>query len=111
MKLCSETRRVPAPRRWTVLLLALLFLTAASAQAVHTHRGMLPASKQISDTLDSNASARCHICLNSKAAPLGSVAVSVSLHVTTEATVAPSPLDVYASGEEWVHHVRPPPAA
>lgn len=109
MKLCPDTRRGPAHRRWTSLLLALLFLTAASAQAVHAHRGMLPASKQIRDTLDSNAAARCHICLHSKAAPLGSGTVSVSLHVTAEATVSPNPLDAHAPGEEWVHHVRPPP--
>jgi len=111
VRLASHNRRVPARRRWTALLLALLFLVTASAQAVHTHRGMLPASKQVSDTLDSNAAARCHICLSSKATPLGSVAVSVSLHVAAQATVAPSPLEPHAPGEEWVHHVRPPPVA
>jgi hypothetical protein len=107
----SHNHRVPARRRWTALLLALLFLVTASAQAVHTHRGMLPASKQISDTLDSNAAARCHICLHSQAAPLGNLAVSVSLHVAAEAAVLPSPLAAHTPGEEWVHHVRPPPVA
>jgi len=92
--------------------LALLFLVTASAQAVHTHRSNLPASKLISgDSLDSNAAARCHICLHSQAAPLGSVAVCVSPHVAAQAAVPPSPLEAHAPGEEWVHHVRPPPAA
>ena len=89
----------------------MLFLVTSTAQAVHTHRGNLPASKQISDSLDSNAAARCHICLNSQAAPLGSVVVSISPHVAVEATLPPSPLEVHASGEEWVYHVRPPPVA
>ena len=111
VRLASHNHRVPAPRRWTALLLALLFLVTASAQAVHTHRGMLPASKQVSDSLDSNAAARCHICLHSQAAPLGSVAISVSLHVAAEAAVLPRSLEAHAPGEEWVHHVRPPPVA
>jgi uracil DNA glycosylase len=111
LKLSSHYRHVDAPRRWTVLLLALLFLVTASEQAVHTHRGMLPASKQVTDILDSNSAARCHICLHSQAAPLGSVAVSVSPHVAAEAAVPPSPLEAHAPGEEWVHHVRPPPVA
>lgn len=111
VRLSSHSHRVPAHRRWTALLLALLFLVTASAQAVHTHRGMLPASKQISDTLDSNAAARCGVCLNSQAAPLGSVAVSASPYVAAEATVPPSPPDVHAPGEESVHRVRPPPVA
>ena len=111
VRLSSHSHRVPAPRRGTALLLALLFLVTASAQAVHTHRGMLPASKQVSDTLDSNAAARCHICLHSQAAPLGSVTISVSLHVSAEAAVSPSPLEARPPGEEWVHHVRPPPVA
>jgi hypothetical protein len=77
---------------------------------VHAHRIFIPASKHVSDSLDSNAVARCGVCLHSQAAPLGSAAISVSLHVTTEATVAPSPLEARAPGEKWVHRVRPPPA-
>lgn len=107
----SLNHRVPAHRRWTALLLALLFLVAASAQAVHTHRSNLPASKQVSDSLDSNATARCHICLHSQTAPLGSAAISVSPYVAAEAAVVPSPLAAHAPGQDWVHHVRPPPAA
>jgi hypothetical protein len=95
----------------TALLLALLFLVTASAQAVHTHRSNLPAAKQVSDSLDSNAAARCHICLHSQVAPLGSVVISVSPHLAAQATVAPSPLEAHTPGEEWVHHVRPPPVA
>ena len=111
VKLSSHHRPVPASRRWTVVLLALLFLVTACEQAVHTHRSMLPASKQITDSLDSNAAARCHICLHSQAAPLGSLAISVSPHVAAEAAVPPSPLEAHAPGEEWVHRVRPPPVA
>lgn len=91
--------------------MALLFLVTASAQAVHTHRSNLPASKQVSDSLDSNAPARCGVCLHSQAAPLGSIAVSVAPHVAATAMVAPSPLEARASGEEWVYRVRPPPTA
>jgi len=110
--LASHNHRVPAHRRWTALLLALLFLVTASAQAVHAHRISLPASKQVSDTLDSNAAARCHICLHSQVAPLGSLAVSVSPYVAAEATVPPGPRrGGHAPGEESVHHVRPPPVA
>lgn len=108
----SLDHRVPAHRRWTALVLALLFLVTASAQAVHTHRSNLPASKQISDSLDSNAAARCHICLHSQVAPLGSVAISVSPHVAPEASVVPSPRrGGHAPAEDWVDHVRPPPTA
>jgi len=107
----SNNHRVPAHRRWTVLLLALLFLVMSCEQAVHTHRSLLPASKQIADSLDSNAAARCHICLHSQAAPLGSVAISVSLHVAAEAPALPGLLEPHATGEESVHRVRPPPAA
>jgi hypothetical protein len=111
VKLSSHNHRVPAHRKWTALLLALLFLVTASAQAVHTHRGNLPASKQVTDRLDSNSAARCGVCLHSQAAPLGSLAISVSPHVAAEAAVPPSPLEAHAPGEEWVHHVRPPPTA
>lgn len=111
VKLSSHDRLVPASRRWTALLLALLFLVTASVQAVHTHRGMLPSSSQVSDSWDSNAVARCGVCLHSQAAPLGRVAISVSPHVAAEATLAPSPLAAHTPGEEWVHHVRPPPVA
>ena len=92
-------------------MLALLFLVTASEQAVHAHRNSIPASMQISDSLDSNAVARCHLCLHSQAAPLGSVAVSVSPYVAVEAALPPSPLEAHSPGEEWVQHVRPPPAA
>lgn len=109
--LASHNHRVPTHRRWTALLLALLFLVTASAQAVHTHRGNLPASKQVTDRLDSNAAARCHICLHSQAAPLGIVAISVSPHIAAEAAVSPSPLEAHVPGEESVHRVRPPPVA
>ena len=91
-------------------MLALLFLVTASAQAVHAHRGSLPSAKQV-DTLDSNSAARCGVCLHSQARPLGSVAISVSPHVASEAAVPPRLLEPHANGEEWVHHVRPPPAA
>ena len=107
----SNSHRVPVHRRWTVLLLALLFLVTASAQAVHTHRGSLPSAKQVSDTLDSNSAARCGVCLHSQAGPLGSVAISVSLHVAAEASALPGLLEPHAAGEESVHRVRPPPAA
>jgi hypothetical protein len=102
---------VPAPRRWTVLLLALLFLTTASEQALHAHRLSLPTSKQLSDRLDSNAAARCGVCLHSQAARLGSVAISVAPHVAAEATAPPSPRAPHTTGEEWVFRVRPPPSA
>ena len=111
MKLSSYHRRVPTHRRWAVLLLALLFLVTASAQAVHAHRISVPASKHVSDTLDSNAAARCHICLHSQAAPLGSGTISVSLHLTAEATVPPSPRAAHTTGEDSVLRVRPPPFA
>jgi hypothetical protein len=111
VNLSSHNHRVPASRKCLALLLALLFLGMASEQAMHTHRSNLPASKQVSDSLDSNAAARCHLCLHSQAAPLGSVAVSVSPYVGAEATLPPSPLEMHASGEKWVHHVRPPPVA
>ena len=111
MTVSSDNQPRPL-KRWTSLLLALLFLVTASSQAVHAHRSAIPASKQISDSLDSNAAARCHICLHSQAAPLGSVVVSVSPHVAVEATLPPSPRrGGHAPGEEWVQHVRPPPAA
>lgn len=102
---------MPAPQRWSALLLALLFLVTASEQALHAHRILLPASKQVSDRLDSNAVARCGVCLHSQAARLGSVAASVSPHLAVAAAVPPSPLEVQAPGAEWVHHVRPPPSA
>lgn len=111
MKLSSHNRRVPAPARWTVLLLALLFLATASAQVMHAHRISLPASKQVTDRLDSNAVARCGVCLNSQAARLGSVAVSVSPYVAVEATLPPSPRVAHTTGEDWVLRVRPPPFA
>jgi hypothetical protein len=111
VKQSSHNRRVPAHRRWTALLLALLFLATASEQVLHAHRISLPASKQVSDRLDSNAVARCGVCLHSQAARLGSVAASVSPHVAAEASVPPSPRAAHTVGEEWVHHVRPPPSA
>jgi len=111
VKLSSYHRRVPTHRRWAVLLLALLFLATASAQVMHAHRLSLPASKQVSDRLDSNAAARCGVCLHSQAARLGSVAASVSPHVAVEASVPASPRAAHTAGEEWVHHVRPPPSA
>ena len=111
VKLAYHDRRVPAARRWTVLLLALLFLATASEQALHAHRLSLPSSKQVSDRLDSNAAARCCVCLHSQAARLGSVAVSVSPHVAAQATVPPSPRAAHTRGEEWVFRVRPPPSA
>jgi hypothetical protein len=112
VKLSSYHRRVSAPRRWTALLLALLFLATVSEQALHAHRLSLPSSKQVTDRLDSNAAARCGVCLNSQAARLGSAAVSVSPHVAVEASVPPSPRrGAHTSGEEWVFRVRPPPSA
>ena len=107
----SHNHRVPTHRRWTVLLLALLFLVTASAQAMHTHRGSLPSTKHVSDTLDSNSAARCGVCLHSQAGPLGGIAISVSLHVTAEATALPDLFEPHATGEQSVHRVRPPPAA
>ena len=111
VKLFLHSQSVPAHRRWTSFLLALLFLVTASAQAMHVHRSSIPESKQISDSLDSNAAAGCPFCLHSQAAPLGSLTVSVTPHVAVEATLPPSPLEAHSPGEEWVHHVRPPPAA
>ena len=107
----SHNHRVPAPRKWTVLLLGLLFVVTASAQAVHTHRSSLPSAKRVSDTLDSNAAARCGVCLHSQAGPLGRVAILISPHVAAEAAALPSLLEPPGPGEEWVHRVRPPPAA
>lgn len=107
----SDDHRVPARRKWTVLLLALLFLVTACEQAVHSHSGWIPDSKQITDSLDSNAAARCHLCLHSQAAPLGNVALVVAPHAAPEAAALPSLLPPHTTGEDWVHHVRPPPAA
>ena len=106
----SLDHRVSARRKWTALLLALLFLVTASAQAVHAHRGSFPSAKQV-DTLDSNSAAHCAVCLHSQAAPLGNVAIVTSPHSAAQAAALHSLLEPHANGEEWVHHVRPPPAA
>jgi hypothetical protein len=106
----SHNRPVSPPRRWTALLLALLFLVMASEQAVHSHRGSVPSSKQV-DTLDSNSVAHCAVCLHSQAAPLGNIALLASPHATAEPAALPGLLEPHATGEEPVHRVRPPPAA
>jgi hypothetical protein len=98
-------------RRGICLLLAVLFLVTACQQAVHSHRSLIPDSKQISDSLDSNAAARCHLCLHSQAAPLGGLTLSVSPYLAVEAAVLPASFPVHAPGEDSVHRVRPPPAA
>ena len=111
MKSPSHHRHIPLHRKWTALLLALLFLVMASAQAMHAHRISILASKQVTDRLDSNAVARCGVCLHSQAARLGSAAVSVSPHVAVEASLPPSPLAAHTTGEQRVLRVRPPPFA
>ena len=110
MKPSFHNHRAPLHRRWTALLLALLFLATASEQAAHAHRISIPVSKQVSDRLDSNAAARCGVCLHSQAARLGSVAASVSPHLAVAASVPPSPLAAHPTGVEWVLRVRPPPS-
>lgn len=111
VKSSSYARQVPSHRKWTVLLLAVLFLATASQQAMHAHRMSPPASKQMSDRLDSNAVAHCPVCLHSQAARLGSAAVCVSPHVAVEASPPAGPLEAHSTGEQRILRVRPPPSA